>query len=353
MVKNVSFLHPRFSSAGFDQIIIDIARALTVKGNSVEIWTNKISANGKKRFDEKIKVETVCEAISGIFRHLSFLILTIFAILSRRIDIFVISEISCFIPLIRFFCPDARIIFIAKEIMYDVTKLTEKGIKISNLVYVTTQPNLNKFKKIYGGIKAKVIRPMVVSDMTEERTPCPFPLFAYIADYERENNHMIAIESLNCGLRNGTLPKNTKLVIAGNYDKNSAKCEAYFDELHRAAEKLDLLKNIEFRMSISEYEKFALFNLATASLYLQKHDTFASQPIESQSFGCPVIAVESPAVNMTCKCQGCFMTTDNPNDIAAKMAKCLKQKKAEKQLRENAKLFGFEMFCKQITDDIL
>jgi glycosyltransferase involved in cell wall biosynthesis len=352
-MKNISILHPKFSDSDFDQSIIDISRALVFSGNNVQLWTNKLSQKAKNQIDGKLKIVAVFEAISSIFRHISFFLLIIVALLSKRADIFIVSEISCFIPFIQYMCPDARIILIIKEIKKSFTKLSEKGIKKANLIYVTTQPNLIRFKRIFGSTKAKVVSPMISLDTSEERTPCPFPMYICIGTYVKEKNHKLAIQSLYRAFKNNTLPRNTKLVIAGKYDKNSDECKKYFAELTNEAEKLGVSKNIEFRKSISQYEKSALFNIATASLYLEKRDNFTTQPIESQSYGCPVIAVDSPAVNTICKCPGCYLTTDNPNDIAVAMVRCLKQKPRDKELRKNALKFGFEMFSKQIAADIM
>ena len=186
-----------------------------------------------------------------------------------------------------------------------------------------------------------------------ERTPSSFPLFVQIGSYQREKNHSLSIEGLHRALKNEQLPDNTKLVLAGYYNDKDPECVKYYKELIVLADKLNVQKNVEFRRSISDLEKQALYNLATGVLYMQQKDTMSFSPVEAQCFGAPVIACDSPAVQDTCNCPGCFITTDNPVDIAVVMKKCYKQRKYEKELKENAKNYSYDVFCKNIVNDFL
>lgn len=95
------------------------------------------------------------------------------------------------------------------------------------------------------------------------------------------------------------------LVVAGGYDHRVAENTEHLQELIALAKTMNasssslqtaeqvVFTHVEFRTSISNEERKALLNTATALLYTPDREHFGIVPIESMYSRCPVIAVRS------------------------------------------------------------
>lgn len=373
MAKKVAVIHPDLGIGGAERLIIDLAHAVMIDNPDTTVYTTHYDTNHcfPDTKDLKIKVAGawIPRSIFGfghiIFSLFSFLWVTIVAALTSKADVFVVDQISAWVPILRLLCPRARIIFYChfpdlrlashKSLLRRIYRLPfdfiEKwGIKRSHLIYVNSNFTAGVTRQEFGNIPTRVLYPCVDTSRQTERKPSKTPLFVSLNRYERKKDHNLAIKALAKAV--SSIP-DAKLVIAGGYDDRVAENVEHYVELRNLANSLGLTEQqVELRRSISDAEKWDLISEATAIVYTPQNEHFGIVPIEAENAGTPVIACNSGGPLETCAVDGCYICEPTVEAFAEAMVSCAKAGNYEKQLRENAQRFGFNAFHKQLKEDM-
>ncbi|EAX94794.1 glycosyl transferase, group 1 family protein [Trichomonas vaginalis G3] len=372
--KKIAVLHPDLGIGGAERLIIDVAHAVMIDHKDTTVYTTHYDTNhcfpDTKDLTIKVAAAWVPRSIFGfghiIFSLFSFLWLTIYAALTSKAEIFIVDQISAWVPILRLLCPRAKIIFYChfpdlrlashKSLIRKIYRLPfdliEKwGIKASHLIYVNSNFTAGVTKQEFGDIPVRVLYPCVDTSRQVERKQSPTPLFVSLNRYERKKDHNLAIKALAKAI---TKIPDAKLVIAGGYDDRVTENVEHYKELRELAEKLELTeKQVELQRSISDQQKWDLIASATAMIYTPQNEHFGIVPIEAENAGCPVIACNTGGPLETCNVEGCFICEPTVDAFADAMVEAASMKSHDKELRENAERFGFKAFAKQLHDDIL
>lgn len=372
MSKKIAVLHPDLGIGGAERLMVDLTHAVMIDNKDTTVWTCHYDPNHCFADTKDLKIEQrgskIPRGIFGfghiLFSLISFLWLTICAALQSGADVFIVDCISAWLPILKLLRPKAKIIFYChfpdlrlashKSLLRKIYRLPFDwietfGMKYSDLTYVNSNFTSGVVKQEYGNIPTKVLYPCVDTSRQVERTPSKTPLFVSLNRYERKKDHNLAIKALADAIKE--LPE-AKLVIAGGYDDRVAENVEHYQELSELAKSLDVADHVELLRSISDDEKWKLIASATAIIYTPQNEHFGIVPIEAQNSGTPVIACNSGGPCETCSCEGCFLCNPTTEEFAKAMVDCYKQKDYDKELRANAKRFGFDSFHAAIKEDM-
>ena len=372
MPKRIAVLHPDLGIGGAERLIVDVIHAAMIDNPDTTVWTNHYDPNHCFADTKDLKIEQrgtkLPRGIFG-FGHIlcslfSFLWLTICAAFQSKADIFIVDIISAWLPILKLLCPKAKIIFYChfpdlrlashKSLIRKIYRLPFDwietfGIKRADIIYVNSNFTSGVVRQEYGNIPTKVLYPCVDTSRQVARTPSKTPLYVSLNRYERKKDHALAIKALAEVIKE--LPE-AKLVIAGGYDDRVTENVEHYKELDELAKSLGVAENVELQRSISDDDKWKLIASATALLYTPQNEHFGIVPIEAQNSGTPVIACNSGGPLETCACSGCHICKPTTEDFAKAMIETYKQKDYDKELRENARRFGFDSFHDQLKADI-
>ena len=176
----------------------------------------------------------------------------------------------------------------------------------------------------------------IVNDRAISYTSTYNHIFVSLNRYERKKRLDIAIDAFYILLENlkakKILTSDLLLVVAGGFDEAVEENREVHAELTQKAEQLSLGCQVIFRKSISNDERLALLQTATALLYTPDREHFGIVPIEAMAQGIPVIAVSSggPLETIEHDVTG-YLCEQSPEAFSGAMEKFITKDKALKK----------------------
>lgn len=370
-MKKVAVIHPDLCIGGAERLMIDLTHAVMKYNYETTVWTSHY--NPKNAFPDtndltiKVHGSIIPRGIRG-FGHVFFALLanfylTICAIISGA-DVYIIDQIAAFIPLIKLFRKNAKIVFYCHHpdlvqgshasILRKLYRLPFDWIEIfgtkrADLIYVNSKYTAEVTEKYLGIKNTKVLYPCVDVSQKIKRYPSVTPLYVSLNRYEKKKDHALAVRALSEII--GELPE-AKLVIAGGYNSAVRDNVDDYAALEKLRDELGLGDKVELLKSISDAKKLELLSTATALLYTPQNEHFGIVPLEAQVIGTPVIACNSGGPRETCAVDGCFLCDPAPGNFASAMIESFTKPANPAVLIENAKKFGFEEFSKIARADV-
>jgi alpha-1,3/alpha-1,6-mannosyltransferase len=381
-MTEVAIIHPDLGIGGAERLILDVAHAVTSAGRHPVIWTSCYERS--RAFDDasgfqiEVRGGFLPRHILGCF-HIIFALLrnlfvTISCARSSPAKIFIVDQISAWLPVLRWLRPDAVIIFychfpdlllashrsiLRRIYRYPFDSLERSGIRKANIVLVNSEFTRATAEAVLGIHNVSVLYPCVrlpeaieSSGRNPNRRRPTTPSFVSLNRYERKKNHGLAIDALSIFV--STFPGAT-LTIAGGYDpKVRENVEHERELIAAAAAKFGASQSrVIFLRNIKEDEKKRLIEEATAVVYTPQDEHFGIVPIEAMSLGTPVIGCNSGGPKETIDCPGCRLCEPTPEAFADAMRRVAEDDDREGQLIAHAAKFGFSQFAerwKQVLD---
>jgi glycosyltransferase involved in cell wall biosynthesis len=200
-----------------------------------------------------------------------------------------------------------------------ISKYTE-GVVRENLQVGETPIHM-----IYNGVKVKtfgqVNRPAFVPDGD---------LLFSIGVIQMKKNLGVLVEFMQY------LPKNYKLIMAGN---NSS---AYAEELQQRINALGLDERIILPGTISEEDKFWMYNHCEAVLFPSRFEGMGLPPIEAMRFGKPVFASTFSSIPEVCDKHAYYWKTFEPEEMASFFVDNMEAFDKDKSLPEVLKQYSLK-----------
>jgi alpha-1,3/alpha-1,6-mannosyltransferase len=375
-MAEVAIIHPDLGIGGAERLIVDVAHAVKSIGRDPVIWTSRYERS--RSFDDasgfriEVRGGFLPRHLFGCF-HIIFallrnLLLTISAARSSRAKIFIVDQISAWLPVLRWLRPDATVVFYchfpdlllaprgsALRRLYrsPFDALERRGIRRANVVLVNSEFTRATAAAVLGIANVAVLHPCVrVADAIEssgrnaDRRRPTTPAFVSLNRYERKKNHQLAIEAL--AILGSAFPDAT-LTIAGGYDpKVPENVEHERELIAAAAAKFGASQaRVTFLRNIKDDEKKRMIEEATAVVYTPQNEHFGIVPIEAMSLGTPVIACNSGGPKETVDCPGCQLCDPTPEAFADAMRKVAEDDDRQGELIAHAAKFGFSQFARR------
>jgi alpha-1,3/alpha-1,6-mannosyltransferase len=363
----VAIIHPDLGIGGAERLILDVALAVKTEFPVTTIWTSRYEPDRAFPDTKKFQV-TVCgnripRHIFGCF-HIFFALLrnlwlTIRCARESGANIFIVDQISAWLPLLKWLRPDAKIIFYCHfpdlllaphssfvrrvyRWLFDFAEI--KGIRKADLTLVNSQFTAGKVASVLKVTNVEVLYPCVNCDQPQLRHWPPPPHFLSINRYEEKKNHNLAIQAL--AILVGTRP-DAHLTIAGGYDPNVAENVNHEKELIDFAAYCRIPDKVTFLRNVSDDEKWRLMAESAAVLYTPQNEHFGIVPIEALSLGTPVIACNSGGPCETLNVVGCHLCESTPQSFADAMLLVIGDSDRSDALKAHARKFGFDEFTKR------
>ncbi|KAH0789308.1 Alpha-1,3/1,6-mannosyltransferase ALG2 [Histomonas meleagridis] len=371
-MPKIAIIHPDLGIGGAERLILDVAHAVKAGNLETSIWTSRYEKDRAFKdaadFDIHIHGNYIPRHIFGCF-HIIFALLrnlwlTIRCAMLSNAEIFIVDQISAWVPILRLLKPKAKVIFychfpdlllaphdstLRKLYRLPFDFIEKFGIKRANLILVNSNFTAGKTKQVLGIENVEVLYPCVDCSHKVERNRPEKPVFISLNRYERKKNHGLAIQAL--AIVNKTNP-DAKLIIAGGYDPMVSENVEHEEELKAIARYNGIENNVTFLRNITDEEKWRLIGNATAVIYTPTNEHFGIVPIEAMSVGVPVIGCNSGGPLETINTDGCKLCDSDPNEFAKAMVKVINDSDHCESLKKHAQLFGFESFQKQWEDQI-
>ncbi|WP_237209457.1 glycosyltransferase family 4 protein [Rothia nasimurium] len=168
----------------------------------------------------------------------------------------------------------------------------------------------------------------VDSDLLDKLIVPTDPFLLYVGNFFSYKN----VETLGIALNN-ILDKhpNLKLVLVGRLDDAGHQLRAKFSKLN--------LKNIIFTGFISDAQRDALYEAATAYVFPSFMEGFGLPGLEAMSHGLPVISSNATCLPEVYKDAALFFEPSDSDELAATLSKIIENP----QLRENLTSKGFKL----------
>lgn len=368
----IAVIHPDLGIGGAERLIVDLIHAVKKDYDKTSVWTSHFDKNhcfdDTKDLDIKVHGSFIPRSLFG-FGHIIFSLISNFIVVLNCIfrlspDIYIIDQVSAFIPIIRLLRPKAKIVFychfpdlrlasrnslIRKIYRIPFDFIEWFGLKFATLIYVNSKFTASVVKQEFNITNVKVLYPCVDTQAKVPRNKSATPLFVSLNRYERKKDHDLAIKAF--AEANKTL-KNGKLVIAGGYDTRVTENVEHYKELQSLAEKLNVSNSVELMKSISDIEKWNLISQATCILYTPQNEHFGIVPLEALKCGTPVIACNSGGPCETCDVEGCFLCEPKTEKFAEAMIKVYNSNVDMDKLKEKADSFSFDNLYKALSADL-
>ncbi len=130
------------------------------------------------------------------------------------------------------------------------------------------------------------------------------------------------------------LPENYKLVMAGN------KSSGYAEELQKKINALGLQNRIILPGTISEEEKFWMYNNCKAVLFPSKFEGMGLPPVEAMRFGKPVFASTFSSIPEVCGSHAYYWESFEPGEMARFFQKNMQEFDKDPSLPEFLKSYS-------------
>ena len=366
-MSRIAIIHPDLGIGGAERLILDAARAVKITNPETSIWTTRYEP--KRAFKDAADFEIhvhgnyIPRNLFGLFHILfsllRFLWLTIVCAFKSNADIFIVDQISAWLPILRLLCPKAKIIFychfpdlllakhnsIRKIYRIPFDWIEKFGIKRANTILVNSKFTAGVTAKALGITNVDVVYPCVDCSHKVDRSKPKDPIFVSLNRYERKKNHGLAIEALSIVTKKYPT---AKLIIAGGYDLKVSENLEVEQELQSVVNYNHLESNVELRKNISDDDKWNLIATSTAVIYTPQNEHFGIVPLEALSVGVPVIGCNSGGPLETINCEGCAICEPNKEAFAKAMIEIYEDKIDRiDDFKKHALKFGFDDFQKQ------
>jgi alpha-1,3/alpha-1,6-mannosyltransferase len=364
-MPSIAIIHPDLGIGGAERLILDVANAVRTATGPV-IWTSRYEPNrafsDASSFVVNVRGNFIPRHIFGCF-HIFFALLrnlwvTICCARSSPATVFIVDQISAWIPVLRWLRPDARIIFychypdlllaprastLRKLYRLPFDWIEKFGIAKAHTILVNSEFTASKVKGALNITNVKVLYPCFAPPEAVALTKPDEPTFLSLNRYERKKDHALAIRALAVFRE---ADGRGKLVIAGGFDSHVAENVAVHGELKALANELGLADCVAFRQNIQNEEKWSQIGRASAVLYTPQNEHFGIVPIEAISLGVPVIACDSGGPLESVACEGCKLCRPTPEAFARAMRDVVNDANPQRteQLKTHAAQFGFERF---------
>lgn len=372
MSHKIAIIHPDLGIGGAERLILDVAHAVKAKNPDTSIWTSRFEKDrifkDATDFDVHVYGNHIPRHIFGclhiIFALLRNLWLCIRCAMLSDADIFIVDQISAWVPILKLMKPKAKVIFychfpdlllaprnttIRKLYRLPFDYIERRGIRKSDLILVNSNFTARKTKEALGIDNVQVLYPCVDCSHKVDRKRSEYPLFVSLNRYEKKKNHALAVEALALLVK--TIPE-AKLVIAGGWDPKVSENVENENELKCLIKYNGIENNVELRKNIDDEEKWKLISEATAVIYTPMNEHFGIVPIEALSVGTPVIACNTGGPLETCNTEGCRLCESSKEEFSKAMFEVYTDKDYCESLKEHALLFGFENFRSQWEEKI-
>ena len=366
------FRSPDLGIGGAERLILDVAHAVKSTNPETSIWTSRFEKdrifNDATEFDVHVYGNHIPRHILGCF-HIIFALLRnlwlcIRCALLSDADIFIVDQISAWVPILKLLRPKSKVIFychfpdlllaprgsMLRKIYRLPFDFIEKfGIKKSDMILVNSKFTAGKAKETLGIDNVQVLYPCVDCSHKVDRKKSSTPLFVSLNRYEKKKNHALAIKALALVVK--TMP-DAKLVIAGGWDPMVSENVENEKELISLAKYNGIEKNVELKKNITDEEKWNLISEATAVIYTPMNEHFGIVPIEALSVGTPVIACNTGGPLETVNVEGCKLCNSDATEFSKAMIEVFNDDDHCELLKKHALLFGFDNFTKQWEEKI-
>ncbi|KAK8889989.1 Alpha-1,3-mannosyltransferase-like protein [Tritrichomonas musculus] len=366
-MSRVAFMHPDLGIGGAERLILDAARAVKLTNPETSIWTTRYEPNRAFKdaadFEVHVHGNYIPRNLFGIFSIffslLRFLWLTIVCAFKSKADVFIVDQISAWLPILRLLCPKAKIIFYChfpdlllanhssfrKFYRLPFDWIEKFGIKRAHTILVNSKFTAGMTSKYLNITNVDVLYPCVDCSHKADRKKPDTPVFLSLNRYEKKKNHALAIEALSIVVKKYN---NAKLIIAGGYDTKVAENVENETELKSIVNYNHLENNVELLKNISDEEKWKLTANCTAVIYTPQNEHFGIVPIEALSVGVPVIGCNSGGPLETINCEGCAICEPNKEAFADAMIRIFEDNvDRSESFKKHALKFGFDDFQKQ------
>jgi alpha-1,3/alpha-1,6-mannosyltransferase len=369
--KVVAFIHPDLGIGGAERLILDAARAVKTV-HSTSIWTSRYEStralDDAKDFQVNVRGNWLPRHFFGLF-HIIFallrnLVVTVQCARQSGADIFIVDQISAWLPILKWLRPDAKIIFychfpdlllaprdsiLRRFYRYPFDFLESYGIRKADRILVNSHFTSTKVTDHLHIPKdqLEVLYPCVNCDTTLSYAPIDPPRFLSLNRYERKKNHALAIRAL------GQIKARTTatLTIAGGYDPQVQENVSHERELQDIANESGVQDRVTYLRNVPDADKPQLIAQSTAVVYTPANEHFGIVPIEALSFGTPVIACNSGGPCETCSVERCQLCPGTPEAFAAAMMSVIGDtvgiEERTDAFKEHAKKFGFGTFTRR------
>jgi len=363
-MPKIALIHPDLGIGGAERLVVDVAHAVKIENPDTVVWTSHYDPKhcfpDTKELSIKVRGSWIPRHIFGfghiVFSLFSNLYLTILCAIQSKADIFIVDQVSAWLPILKLLCPRSKIIFYCHfpdlrlashnslirriyRIPFDF--LESFGIKRAHLILVNSHFTAGVVEKEFGIKNVKVLYPCVKTTREVPRNPSKTPLFVSINRYERKKDHPLAIKAF--AEAHKQYPT-AKLIICGGYDERVIENVQHYRELSELVDSLKLRNSIELRRNISDVEKWELIGSATAVIYTPQNEHFGIVPIEAISVGTPVIACNSGGPCESVNIDSCYLCEPMTEAFSQAMIDSINTPNSVKQLKEHAKEFGFDKF---------
>lgn len=407
---NIVFYHPNLGIGGAERLIVDAAVGLQQQGHIIKLYTsyhnpqhafNETYDNGSLSSCIYVYGQSIPSSIYGKFHiimaHIKAIYTAIYILYNEynTADVFILDQISSFIPLLKYLHYNSRILFYCHypdlllsqnrqsllkklyRLPYDyieqITTLAADCIcvnskftlsvveqtfnnlykkhKTIHIVYPATDTNkFDLLQQQYDEI-TKNNNSNNSSNNNDEpllQLSSDTILFTSINRYERKKNIQLCISSLvelrNKYNNNTTQYNKIKLIIAGGYDTLNNENVEYLPELQQYATQHNITYSnypvmtgqIIFMINVTDLQKYILFNRSLCILYTPANEHFGIVPIESMYNNCCIIACNSggPTESIVHNETG-YLCKNTATDFANAMYQCINNIQHTKQLGLN------------------
>lgn len=398
--KSIAFLHPDLGIGGAERLVVDLALALQEEQNNVVIYTNhhdpkRCFEETKNKLKVKVKGNIIPKSIFNKFQILCTVIRMIIAaiyiiIFDNNYDYIIVDQCSSPLFLLKLFTKSKIIFYCHYPDLLLVTNRTGILRKIYRFFFDRYEKFMMKYNdlvlfnsKFSKGIsmqyfnfltKTGILYPTYKkseniidnnyrSNLKELKDIKKQHYFLSINRYEIKKDIIFAIESFNQLIQNNKNDNNisnSKLIIAGGYDDRLDENKDYLNKMIKLTEDYDISDKIIFLKNISNDDKIFLIKNATALLYTPENEHFGIVPLESMSYGCPVICRNSggPLETVLHNKTGLIVKDRNIKECSDYMEKLLKSpdlrsKLSNKGIEWVEYNFGFEKFKTELINFLL
>ncbi len=167
----------------------------------------------------------------------------------------------------------------------------------------------DKISVIYEGAT-----PLAVTDSEVNQTQQKFginkPYFLFVGVMERKKNIINLTRAFDCLKEQFGL--NIQMVLVG-------KADPFYPEVIEQAGQIKYRKDLIITGSVTEKEKYALYQGARAFVSASLHEGFGLPGVEAMSLGIPLIVANSPVFNEIYDNGAIYFDAHDPEDIAQKI----------------------------------
>ncbi len=396
MVK-VAFIHPDLGIGGAERLVVDAAMALKSKGHSIEMFT---AHHDPKHCFEETRNGRLNTHVAGdwlprhvvnkgyaLFAYLRMVYVAMYLVFfsKMKFDVIFCDQISACIPILHFsgakvvyYChfPDQlltqRKTKLKKLYRWPIDRLEEKTTGMADIVLVNSKFTAGVFHKTFktlSHINSTILYPSLnFSAFDQDISGSEYAngllpkgianVFLSINRYERKKNLPLAIVAFAKLLEEVEEDQKSKihLIMAGGYDERVTENKEHYQELKDLAESLDVIDQVSFVRSFSDFEKLQLLAVCTALIYTPSNEHFGICPLEAMYMHRPVIAVNNggPLETVIDGRTG-FLCEPDSKEFARKMLHFVRNPSASISLGDVANEhvennFSFDAFSTKIDD---